>query len=360
MKPNERNLVLPGDVVGDRRSLPGPGTKLVGDRLVAVTSGLLQSQGEKVSILPMVGAYDPRPGDLVVAVVQEANPGNWILDIRAPWLAPLHVSEAPWRVDFGETMQYLKPGDAVLCKVLFIDEQKKVQVTLKDRNLSKLEGGEIVEVPPVAVARVIGKNGSMVNLLKEYVECWMFVGQNGRIWLNGEPKEVQLAKEALSIIARESHLPGMSERVKAFLEKRKPGGIDAGLVVERSHTRRRDERLADEAADGEAGGAGGVRTDEAGGGEMPGDGGDVPPAAQVASDSAHGAAAEAAASADAGPADAAGAAGEAPARKGRGRGRGKPDAREERAKGAEAPERAKRGRGEKEKPAGKAAKVEEE
>ena len=38
-----------------------------------------------------------------VGIVNEANTGNWIIDIRAPWLAPLHVSEAPWRVDFGET-----------------------------------------------------------------------------------------------------------------------------------------------------------------------------------------------------------------------------------------------------------------
>ncbi len=230
----DRQLVLPGDTVGDRRSVPGTGTKKVGDRVVAVAAGLLQEMGEKVSVLPMRGTYEPRTGDLVVAVVNEANPGNWILDIRAPWPAPLHVSEVPWRVDFGETTQYLKPGDAVLCKVLFVDEQKKVQVTLKDRNLTKLEGGEIIEVSPVKVARVIGKNGSMLNLLKEYVECWMFVGQNGRIWLNGDGKEVLLAKEAIELIAREAHLPGVTEKVKALLESRRPGGIDAGLETERT------------------------------------------------------------------------------------------------------------------------------
>jgi exosome complex component RRP4 len=227
----ERVLVLPGDAVGDKRSIPGPGTKKVGDKLVAVTAGLLQTMGEKVSVLPMNGAYDPKPGDLVVGVINEANTGNWIVDIRAPWLCPLHVSEVPWRVDFGETTSYLKPGDAILCKVLFVDEQKKVQVTLKDRNLMKLEGGELVEVPPVKVARVIGKSGAMLNLLKEYVECWLLVGQNGRIWLNGEPDEVLLAQQAIQLIVDNAHLPGVTERVKALLESRRPGGIDAGLPV---------------------------------------------------------------------------------------------------------------------------------
>jgi exosome complex component RRP4 len=228
-----RHLVLPGDTVGDKRSVAGPGTKRVGDRLVAVTAGLLQAQGEKVSILPMSGCYEPRPGDQVVGIITEANPGNWIVDIRAPWLAPMHVSEVPWRVDFGETTSYLKRGDAILCKVLFVDDQKKVQVTLKDRNLTKLEGGEILEVSPVKVARVIGKSGSMLNLLKEYVECWLQVGQNGRIWVNGEPKEVLLAKEVIDTISREGHLPGLTEKVKALLEERRPGGLDAGIQVER-------------------------------------------------------------------------------------------------------------------------------
>jgi exosome complex component RRP4 len=227
----ERNLVLPGDAVGDKRSIPGPGTKKVGDKLVALTAGLLQTMGEKVSVLPMNGAYDPKPGDLVVGVIVEANTGNWIVDIRAPWLCPLHVSEVPWRVDFGETTSYLKPGDAILCKVLFVDEQKKVQVTLKDRNLMKLEGGELVEVPPVKVARVIGKSGAMLNMIKEYVECWLLVGQNGRIWLNGNADEVLLAQDAIQAIVDNAHLPGLTERIKALLESRRPGGIDAGLPI---------------------------------------------------------------------------------------------------------------------------------
>lgn len=242
---DDRQLVLPGDAVGDKRSIPGPGTKKIGDRLIATSAGLLQQMGEKVSILPMNGAYDPRPGDQVIGIVQEANTGNWIIDIKAPWLAPLHVSEVPWRVDFGETTSYLKGGDAILCKVLFVDEQKKLQVTLKDRNLMKLEGGELMEVAPVKVARIIGKNGSMLNLIKGYVECWLHVGQNGRIWLNGEPAEVLMAKKVLQTISDEAHLPGLTERVTAMLETMRPGGLDAGIVTDRNTKRNTSEASAE-------------------------------------------------------------------------------------------------------------------
>lgn len=227
---NNRELVLPGDVLDEGGRPGGPGTKVVGGKLVAVTSGLVDRRGDKVSVIALNGAYEPRPGDTVVGLIAEANPGNWIVDIKAPWLAPLHVSEAPWRVDFGDTTEYLRPGDTILCKILFVDEQKKVQVTLKDRNLSKLEGGELMEVSPVKVARVIGKNGSMLNLLKEYVECWLYVGQNGRIWINGSPEEVLLAKQAIQLICNGAHLPGLTDRVRAYLEGRRPGGVDTSIV----------------------------------------------------------------------------------------------------------------------------------
>ena len=237
----DRQLVLPGDAVGDKRSIAGPNTKKVGDRVVATSAGLLQQMGEKVSVLPMNGAYEPRAGDPVVGIVTEANTGNWIVDIKAPSLAPLHVSEVPWRVDFGETTQYIRVGDAILCKILFVDDQKKLQVTLKDRNLMKLEGGELMEVAPVKVARVIGKNGSMLNLIKAYVECWLHVGQNGRIWLNGEPKEVLMAKKVIQTISDEAHLSGLTERITALLEGMRPGGLDAGIVVERKAARQAAE-----------------------------------------------------------------------------------------------------------------------
>ena len=230
---DKRELVIAGDKIGKASEWKTTtGVAVVGDDVVALQSGLLAKYQDRISVIPLNGTYDPRPGDQVVGIVHEANPGNWIIDIRGSTHAPMHVSEAPWRVDFGETTAYLKPGDAILCKILFVDDQKKVQCTLKDRNLAKLEGGELMEVAPVKVARIIGKNGSMLNLLKEYVECWMFVGQNGRIWLNGTPQDVLIAKQAINIIANEAHLPGLTDRVRAFLEEKKPGGVDADLELE--------------------------------------------------------------------------------------------------------------------------------
>lgn len=224
---NKRNVILVGDELARGHKVkPGTGAIRDGNRILATQSGLLQEGRGRIGVIPFTGRYEPKAGDLVIGKILDANTGNWILDIGAPYDAPLHVSECPWRVDFGETHNYLAPGDSVLCKVLFVDQQRKVQVTMKDRNLMKLEDGELLDVGPTKVARVIGRSGSMINLIKGYLECWLFVGQNGRIWVQGEPDEVLAVKDIIHLIDTEAHLPGLTDKVRARLEAVRPGGVD--------------------------------------------------------------------------------------------------------------------------------------
>jgi exosome complex component RRP4 len=213
-----REIVIPGDLLDDSgRMKDGPGCYQKDGRIFASRLGLKQAKGDTLSVLPLSGVYNPFAGDLVIGVVVELGPSMWLLDINGPYPAPLHATETPWRVDFGETAKYLDAGDTILCKVLFVDETKKTQVTMKDRNLKKLTGGHVVEVEPSKVPRVIGKNGSMVNLIKKYCDVWMFVGQNGRIWLNGDLQGILLAEEAIRKIEREAHTQGLTDRVQAYL-----------------------------------------------------------------------------------------------------------------------------------------------
>ena len=66
---------------------------------------------------------------------------SWLVDINAAYPALLHVNEVPWDVEFGETEKYLNTGDSIMAKVLQVDLEKKLQITLKDRNLYKIKGG---------------------------------------------------------------------------------------------------------------------------------------------------------------------------------------------------------------------------
>lgn len=92
---------------------------------------------------------------------------------------------------------------------------------MKSRGLGKLEGGRIIKINPHKVPRIIGKEGSMINMIKEHTGVEITVGQNGRVWLKGELDGERKAEEAITIIENESFSEGLTEKVKKFLGGKK-------------------------------------------------------------------------------------------------------------------------------------------
>jgi exosome complex component RRP4 len=99
-----------------------------------------------------------------------------------------------------------------------VDETKRVQVTMKEQGLRKLQGGQIVEISHSKVPRVIGKNGSMIQMIKTYTNCRIFIGQNGRIWMDGNMEDMVHAMQAIKMIDEGAQTLKLTERVKEFLE----------------------------------------------------------------------------------------------------------------------------------------------
>jgi exosome complex component RRP4 len=89
--------------------------------------------------------------------------------------------------------------------------------------LRKLDTGRIIRVNPNKVPRIIGKEGSMVSMIKAETNCRITVGQNGVIWVSGNPKEELIAVSMIRKIERESHISGLTERIKAEIENAKKG-----------------------------------------------------------------------------------------------------------------------------------------
>jgi len=214
-----RRIVLPGEFLGEaRRIKAGRGTFIEHGKIYAMILGIFERRGNIVQVTPIKGRYEPVEGDFVIGIVEEAMPSSWLIDINAPYPALLHVNETPWDIEFGDTEKYLKTGDSVMAKVLFIDVEKKLQLTLNDRNLYKIRGGHIIEVEPSKVPRIIGKKGSMINLLKRYTRCRIIVGQNGRIWLDGDDENIAKLLMAIKLIEEESVSYGLTNKVEKLLK----------------------------------------------------------------------------------------------------------------------------------------------
>ena len=213
-----RKIVLPGTVIGDAKDkLPGKGTFKERDKIYSSRLGILEEKGKYLNVIPLSGVYDPSVGDTVIGVVEEVYKNAWIIDINAPYPALLSPEESPWKVEYGETSKYLKTGDVIIAIVSYINEAKNIEVSMKGRPCRKIDDGIIIEVQPSKVPRIIGKNASMLNILKKHTGCWIFVGQNGRIWIKGEDEKVNLLIKAIRKIEKEAHTFGLTERIIKML-----------------------------------------------------------------------------------------------------------------------------------------------
>ncbi len=221
-----RQIVIPGEAVGGPGLIPGPGTFKSGSQILAAQLGVRYVREGRVSVIPLNGRYLPQRDDAVVGIITDMGPSHWLVDINAPYPAPLHATESPWRVEFGDTSRYMKVGDAILAFVLSVDEIKRIQLTMQDRDARKLNGGMLVEVAPTKVPRVIGKQGSMISMIKDLTQTRIYVGQNGRIWIDGPEDAAATAVLAIRFIEERAQAVGLTEAVRDLLERetRKTGG----------------------------------------------------------------------------------------------------------------------------------------
>lgn len=216
--------MVPGELLNDEGKKHGYGTYVdrKDGKIYASRMGILTLKMDTVSVVPLTGCYIPREEDLVIGIITDTAPTFWHADINAPVQAVLHVNDVPWKINFGETSNYLNVSDVILAKVSKITDSDRIQITMKQRNLRKFVGGQLIEVQATKIPRIIGKDQSMIDMLKKYLKIWIFVGKNGRIWLQGDSKSVLLAIEAIRKIEEESHTNGLTDKIKDWLEKVRP------------------------------------------------------------------------------------------------------------------------------------------
>ena len=212
-----RSVLLPGDKLeADQKA--GSGTfRRDGESHAAVLGFPSESSGY-VNVHPLAGRYSPRVGDKVIAICVETGPSLWRMDIGAFQNSMLHHSETDWKVDFGDTASFIGIGDAALAEVYMVDGSGSHQVTLKKDDCRKLYAGTIARISPPRVSRVIGKQGSMITLIREKTGCRIQVGQNGFVWIDGEPEQIARAQKAVETISREATSRGLTEKIEKLLE----------------------------------------------------------------------------------------------------------------------------------------------
>lgn len=215
----KRKIVIPGEViVSGEDFLPSDGARRSGKDILACRFGLAEEAGRVIKVIPITGAFLPRRNNVIIGRVTNITMYGWVIDIDSASSAFLPIDESPRFINKNEMDQFLSIGDVVAAKIWSIN-QRGIDLSLKGKGLGKLESGFIFRVSPNRIPRVIGREGSMINLIKEKTGCDITAGQNGWVWIRGPNIEAEIkARKAVEFVTEKAYVEGLTEKMEAWFE----------------------------------------------------------------------------------------------------------------------------------------------
>lgn len=228
MVKEKRQIVVPGEtIVSGNEFLPGDGAYRDGDDVVASRYGIVNIFEKHVRVVPVSGAYYPRRGNTIIGTIVDITFNGWLIDFGGAQNAFLPVAEVPRYVNKNEMAEFLDFGESVIVKVWDV-KSRGVDASMKMRGFGKIDGGMIISIGPNKVPRVIGREGSMVKMIKGATGCDVTVGQNGKVWIHGKDTDSEVAtRKIVEYIADNATIVGLTEKVEGFIK-------DLGLKVDAS------------------------------------------------------------------------------------------------------------------------------
>lgn len=217
-----RKYVIPGDVVTSGPYRPEQNVTQVGDKIVATTIGISEIYDDTVRVIPLTGKYIPKISDLVIGKVKSHTSLSWELDINSCYVGFLPATDVFGR-DFSahadELTSKLDKGDLVAARIANFDRTRDPLVTIADRDLGKIESGELVSISASKVPRLIGKRGTMIQTIEVATGATITIGQNGWVVVSCENSDGLLkAKKAIQMVNEQAHIANLTDRVKSMLE----------------------------------------------------------------------------------------------------------------------------------------------
>jgi len=222
MENAKRKYVIPGDVITTAPFRPEQNVILDGKKIIATVVGTSEIYDDSVRVIPLAGKYSPKINDLVIGKVVSHSSLSWELDINSCYVGFLPAQDVFGR-DFSahadELTSKLKKGDLVVARIANSDRSRDPLLTVSDRELGKIESGELVKISPSKVPRLIGKRGTMIQIIETATGAIITIGQNGWIVVSCENRNGLLkAIKAIQMIDEQAHIANLTDRVKLMLE----------------------------------------------------------------------------------------------------------------------------------------------
>jgi len=219
---NRRKYVIPGDVITTGPFRPEQNVILEGNKIIATTIGVSEIYDDSVKVISLTGKYIPKINDLVIGKVISHTSLSWELDINSCYVGFLPAQDVFGR-DFSahadELTSKLKSGDLVAARIANFDRTRDPLVTIADRDLGKIESGDLITISPSKVPRLIGKRGTMIQTIETATDAVITIGQNGWVVVACEnPEGLLKAKKAIQMVNEQAHVANLTDQVKDMLE----------------------------------------------------------------------------------------------------------------------------------------------
>ncbi|MDD3159906.1 MAG: hypothetical protein PHQ98_02995 [Candidatus ainarchaeum sp.] len=200
-----KKVVVPGELLSEERKRLGANVFVSEGKIYSKIFGIVDDENEAASVVPLEGKYFPKEGDTVIGVVTTSIFAGYNVNINSFYDAFIPKSAS---------RDILAVGDVVKLNVDSVNEMREAKVSFPKR----LFGGDIINITCVRAPRLIGKNNSMFNLLKNGTKNELIVGKNGRVWARGG--NIELLKKLVNFIDQNSYKNELTNAVEEYLIKK--------------------------------------------------------------------------------------------------------------------------------------------
>ena len=222
MSNEKKRHVIPGEIIISGSYRAEQNTVMDGNKILATTIGLSDIHDGSVRVIPLTGGYYPKDDDIVIGKIISHSAMSWEVDINSCYSGMLPASDVFGR-DFSshsdDLTSKLGKGDLIVSRIVNSDKTRDPLLTISGRELGKIDSGELVYISPSKVARLIGKRGSMIQMIESGTNAQITIGQNGLIVISCDDSDGLLkAIKAVDLVEEKAHVANLTDQISEMLE----------------------------------------------------------------------------------------------------------------------------------------------
>jgi exosome complex component RRP4 len=222
MTNDKKRHVIPGELIVSGPYRAEQNTVMEGDKIFATIVGLSDVHDGSVRVIPLTGGYYPKDDDLVIGKIVSHSAMSWEVNINSCYAGMLPATDVFGR-DFSshsdDLTAKLGNGDLIVTRIVNADKTRDPLLTISGRELGKIDSGELVNISPSKVARLIGKRGSMIQTIESGTHAQITIGQNGLVVVSCEDSDGLLkAIKAIELVEEKAHVANLTDQINDMLE----------------------------------------------------------------------------------------------------------------------------------------------